>query len=64
MNMIYDQVDTPAHRTFVGDKRHAKASAELIAERFDTGPTWAQRTLRITTQRGNRSAILPISRRY
>ena len=60
----HDQVDTPARRTFVSDERHAKVTAELIAERFGIGPTRAQRTLRVTTQRGVRSAILPISRRY
>jgi hypothetical protein len=61
---VYDQLDTPARRTFVSNKRHAKVSAELIAERFGIGPTRAQRTMRVTTQRGVRSAILPISRRY
>ena len=49
-NTIYDQVDMPAHRTFVSDERHVKVSAELIAERFGIGPTRAQRTLRVTTQ--------------
>jgi hypothetical protein len=63
-NTIYDQVDMPARRTFVSDERHVKVSAELIAEGFGIGPTRAQRTLRVTTQRGIRSAILPISRRY
>jgi hypothetical protein len=64
-NAVYDQVDTPARRTFVSDERHVKVSAELIAERFGIGPTRAQRTLlRVTTQRAVRSAILPISRRY
>ena len=54
----------PARRTFVSDERHVKVSAELIAERFGIGPARAQRTLRVTTQRGIQSAILPISRRY
>lgn len=61
---IFDQLDTPTRRTFVSDERHIKVSAELIAERFGNGPTQAQPTLRVTTQRGMRSAILPISRRY
>ncbi len=39
-------------------------SAELIAERFGVGPIRAQQTLRVTTQRGVRSAILPISRQH
>ena len=60
----YEQIDSPARRTFVSDERHTKVSAELIAERFSIGPIRSQRTLRVTTQRGIRSAILPISRRY
>lgn len=49
----------------MSDDRHVKLSAELIAdERFGISRTRAQRTLRVTTQRGIRSAILPISRRY
>jgi hypothetical protein len=31
---VYDQLDTPARRTFVSDECRVKASAELIAERF------------------------------
>jgi hypothetical protein len=61
---VYEQINAPARRTFVSDEQHAKVSAELIAERFGIGPIRAQRTLRVTTQRGIRSAILPISRRY
>ena len=61
---VYDYSEAPARRTFVSDERHSKISAELIAERFGIGPLRAQKTLRVTTQRGVRSAILPISRRY
>ena len=61
---VYEQTDVPARRTFVSNERHAKVSAELVAERFGIGPLRAQRTLRVTTQRGVRSAILPLSRRY
>jgi hypothetical protein len=59
--LLYDQLDAPARRTFVSDERYAKVTAELVAERFGIGPLQAQRTLRVTTQRGVRSAILPIS---
>ncbi|KAI2502896.1 Reverse transcriptase (RNA-dependent DNA polymerase) [Fragilaria crotonensis] len=61
---VYDQTDTPARRTFVSDERHTKVTAEMIAEKFGISIPRAQRTLRVTTQRGVRSAILPISRRY
>jgi hypothetical protein len=61
----FEQIDTPARcRSFVSDERHTKASAELIAELFGIGPTRPQRTLQVSTPRGVRSAILPISRRY
>ena len=61
---VYDQTDTPGRRTFVSDERHVKVTAEMLAEKFGISIPRAQRTLRVTTQRGVRSAILPISRRY
>ena len=61
---VYDNSDSPACRTFMSNEQHAKVLADLIAERFGIEPIQAQRTLRVTTQRGVRSAILPISRRY
>jgi hypothetical protein len=64
VHSTYELTDTPARRTFVSDERHVKVTAELVAERFGISPVRAQRTLRVTTQRGVRSAILPISRRY
>ena len=61
---VYDQVDTPGRRPFVSDERHTKVTAELIAEKFGISKPRGQRTLRVTTQRCARSAILPISRQY
>ncbi|KAI2500086.1 Reverse transcriptase (RNA-dependent DNA polymerase) [Fragilaria crotonensis] len=61
---VLEQLDVPSRRTFVSTERHEKVSAELLADRFGIGPKRAQRTMRVTTQRGVRSAILPISRRY
>ena len=61
---VYEHTEVPSRRTFVSDERgHTNVSAELIAGRFSIGPLRAQKTLRATTQRGIRSAILPISRR-
>ena len=62
--ITYGHHDIPSRRTFVSTERHVKVSAELLADRFGIGPKRAQRTLRVTTQRGVRSAILPIGRRY
>jgi hypothetical protein len=53
-----------ARCTFVSDRRHLKVLTELIAERFGIGPITAQKTLQLTTQRGIRSTILQITRRY
>ena len=64
VDTVYEQEDIPSRRTFVSTERHVKVSAELLADRFGIGPKRAQRTLRVTTQRGVRSAILPIGRRY
>ena len=61
---VYDQADTPGRRTFVSDERHLKVTAQVLADLFGISIPRAQRTLRVTTQRGVRSAILPISRRY
>ena len=59
-----DVGDAPTRRTFVSTERQVKVSAESLADKFGIGPKRAQRTIRVTTQRGVRSAILPISRRY
>ncbi len=64
VDVVFDQNDTTRRRTFVSDEQHSKVSAEMIAERYGIGPVRAQKTLRVTTQRGVGSAILPISRRY
>ena len=56
--------DIPARRTFVSHDRHSKLSAENVSECWGIGIKRAQQTLMATTQRGTRSAILPLSRRY
>lgn len=56
--------EPPSRRTFVSGDRHAKLTADLLADRFCIGPERAKATLKATTQRGTRSAILPLSRRY
>lgn len=56
--------DLPTRQTYTSTERHAKISAEVLADRFAIGIERARRTLRATLQRGVRSAILPIGRRY
>ena len=57
-------LDVPSRRTFVSTDRHKKATIDQIADKWCIGPIKARNTIRVTTQRGTRSAILPISRRY
>jgi hypothetical protein len=54
-------MEIPARRTFVSAERHVKVTAEALADKFGISVPRAQRTLRVTTQRGVQSAILPIS---
>ena len=51
-------------QSFVSNERHQQVTANRLAERFGIGPQRAHATLKATTQRGIRSAILPLSRRY
>jgi len=53
-----------AANTFVSQKRHSQISPEQLSERWNKGLTQAKKTLQVTTQKGVRSAILPLSRRY
>jgi len=56
--------DIPTRQTYTSTERHIKMLAEVLADRFGIGLERARQTLRATTQRGTRSALLPISRRY
>ena len=53
-----------ATNTFVSQKRHSQVSPEQLSERWNIGLSQARKTLQVTTQKGVRSAILPLSRRY
>ena len=61
---IGDGSDVPSRRTFVSTDRHMKVTEDILCERFGISPARARATLKVTTQRGTRSAILPLSRRY
>ena len=56
--------DVPLRRTFISDERHIGVTAEEISERWCIGLSQARDTVKVTTQNGIRSAILPLSRRY
>ena len=63
---IYDKdlMDIPIRDMYTSTERHARVSANLIAQQFGIGTERARQTMKSTLQRGTRSAILPISRRY
>ena len=56
--------DIPSRRTFTSNERHKRKSAEDLSELWCIGKSRAMATLDATTQRGTRSALLPLSRRY
>ena len=56
--------DVPERRTFVSKERHPQVSPEELSDRWCIGLQQAKNTIKITTQKGVRSAILPLSRRY
>ena len=57
-------VDVAERKTFISKERHPAVTSENLSERWNIGLNQAKQTLRVTTQRGVRSAILPASRRY
>ena len=56
--------DIPTRQTYSSTDRHSKISAEVLADQFGIGIDRANATLKATLQRGTRSAIIPISRRF
>ena len=61
---VIGAVDVEVRKTFISKERHPAVSCEQLSERWNIGLHHAQQTLKVTTQRGVRSAILPLSRRY
>ena len=56
--------DIPDIRPTVSHDRHQAATEKSLCEKFGIGLKQAKATLRVTTQKGIRSAIMPLSRRY
>ena len=56
--------DVPSRRTFISKERHSQVSPEELSDRWCIGLQQAKNIIKITTQKGVRSAILPLSRRY
>lgn len=56
--------DVPAARTFESKKRHTSVTPEDLSERWHISLRQATETLKRTTQKIVRSAVLPLARRY
>ena len=58
------KTDVPTPSTFQSKDRHSDVSAEQLSERWGISLKAARATLKKTTQRFLRSAVLPLTRRY
>jgi len=56
--------DVPTPPTFISGDRHSDVTPQSLAERWFIGVDTAKKTLKSTTQRLVRSALMPLSRRY
>ena len=56
--------DVPVLQTFQSSDRHTDVSPEQLSERWNISVSTAIKTLKKTTQKFLRSAVLPLSRRY
>ena len=57
-------MDITNRREFISTERHSKATADLFEERFVIGMDVSRTTLKVIYQRGTRSEVLPLPRRY
>ena len=55
--------DVPLARTFVLTERHTDMSAEDLSKQWNIGVGQARETLKRTTQKIVRSAVMPLARR-
>ena len=63
-NIDPGSTDAPNPNTFVSNSRHSDVTAHDLSERWSISLKAATNTLKKTTQRFLRSAVLPLSRRY
>jgi hypothetical protein len=54
----------PEQRAFIASDRHLTIKADTLSEMWGILKKQAHKTLRVTTQRGVQSAVMPLSRRY
>ena len=59
-----DPATIKVQNTFLSSERHKNTTAEDLSERWSISVAQATLTLKATTQRLKRSALMPLSRRY
>ena len=62
----YDRrsLDVPTRATFESSERHPRVTPEILSERWGISKERAIATMQATLQKGTRSALLPLARRY
>ena len=60
-DLLLDRNTLEERRTFMSTDRHSKAYAQTLTEIFLIGPKKAEATMKVTTQKGMQSALLPLS---
>ena len=58
------QTDFYKPGSFQSKERHSEVTPEVLAQRWGISHHQAKDTLRVTTQKGMRSAVMPLARRY
>jgi hypothetical protein len=58
---LISAIDVAEQKTFISKERHPAVTSKNLSERWNIGLNQAKQTLRVTTQRGVRSPILPAS---
>lgn len=61
---ILSESDMKPTRTFISKDRHSDATPEDLSEKWNISVSQAMLTLRATTRKLTRSAIMPLARRY
>ena len=56
--------DVPEQKAFIVSDRHSTIKAERLSEMWGISKKQAHKMLRVTMQRGVRSAVMPLSRHY
>ena len=61
---VYTMQDVSMPQTFLSKNRHSSTTAEDISERWGISISQAALTLKSTTQKLTRYALMPLSQRY